>query len=270
MSEDTMFHYQVVQPDGNISTGFGTRSEINTLKKVFQVRVEGEDANFQPEPKHGSDFTKPITTGSAAESAAKTVLNLLNSKSVQQAASRIMSGNNMEQLASNEQVEIEQVEKTNHINLLEDNPLSKEKVVENAKYALTVVTTGSKDLIWSTAKNAWEAALHAATAAAGMLVIAITGKVVKETAVRLPGALNNVTHIITNVLENTQKQVKLLTANALEAVNEAQDHAAHAAESAESAAESAEVAVEAAKEVVETVKDVKVDGVGELIDEESE
>lgn len=234
--DEISYRYQVVQPDGNVATGFGTREEINRLKKNFQVRVEGEDADFND-------------GGSGVADLAKKAAQVLSSKSVQDTVNAM--------LGNGEKKETVESSKETALVRDEDNPFSQDKIVANVKHALGVIMTGSKDVLLSTAKNAWEAVVHAGAAIAGAAVIAVTGMVVKKTALMLPGAANTVGNMLNNALESTQAQVKLITAGAIDAVREA------AAEAAKEEAAEAEPEEEAEEESPE-------DGVAEWVEEEDE
>lgn len=265
------FKYKAMQPDGNIVTGWDTADGIKKLRQNLQIVVEGEEG-----------YTDPIATATELAKKASGVLNservknLLGQyekffgendgntpgvKPVKESARGEKMSEEQEYEEPNEEEEYEEEEEEEGKNLL-----TAEAVTENVKNAVAVVASGSVDVIKSTAKNTWEALVHAVMAGAGFLAIAATGLIAKKTVEMLPGAASNIGKMINNILENTSRQVKLITSNALEAAKEAQTSAGDAAESAEEAKDHATDAEIAA---AQATKVEHVDGEAKWVDADS-
>jgi hypothetical protein len=261
-NEEIKLRYQVIQPDGNVATGWGTRAEIDRLKRNFQVRVEGEDHDF----KEGSNNAHRLV-----EKAAK----LLDSEQIKgligQFAAPSKPKAKKKAVREGRKLNEDSLEDDDYEEEFEEgNPFSPDAVSASVKNALTVVASGSKDVLISTAKNTWEALIHAGAAVAGMVVIAVSGLVVKKTVQMLPGAAANVGKIMNNLLESTSNQVKLLTAHAIEAAKEAAEEAAEeaagSAKEARGSAKDAKGFAEHAESSAKRVESEMIDGVAAWVD----
>lgn len=219
------FEYKLLKNDtGEIITGHATKDQIESLRaRGYQIFVDGKDYDSH---QTGSGIGK--TLGNLMDKLAKDT-NIKEGK-----------GNGMENNGNgwNQQ---------DGATAEEDSRDMKQEMTDAAKNALVAVTSGSKDVILSTAQNTWQAVAHAAMATAGFCVIAGTAFIAKKTVQMLPGAAGGVKKIIAQITANMQEQVKLIA----DGISESVDKNSSVAQAAEEAAEAAEESLEDLEETIE-------------------
>lgn len=217
------FEYKLLRSDtGEIITGHATKEQIEGLRaRGYQIFVDGKDYESSQ-------------TGSGI---GKTLGGLMDklSKDINPKKGKDMNGNGWNQEDGQETTE----EGT-------DRDM-KQEMADATKNALVAVTSGSKDVLVSTAQNTWQAVVHAAAATAGFCVIAGTAFIAKKTVQMLPGAAGGVKKIIAQITANMQEQVKLIA----DGISESVDETSSVGKAAEEAAEAAEEGLEDLEEAIE-------------------